>query len=180
MLSKREIKEKYEGFLAEKNIRRDSNETTFAHSCFEKSRHNLEIASLLNILSTDASKKQAIQISPNAQYFDWVIIAAYYSMYMAATSALAKVGIKCTTHGATVTALEYVYCVEQRVLERKYIDMIQRVELARSDVQMVSDAMQSRVAVQYTTSTKYGAAEAKRVLKNARDFVGKISEIFEQ
>src|SRR3989338_566295 len=40
---------------------------------------------------------------------DWVVIAAYYSMYQASLSLLLKIGLSSKEHVATVSALEYFF-----------------------------------------------------------------------
>src|SRR3989338_3704320 len=115
MLSKAELNERYEKCLRKFTIRKDANEKKFSDSYLAKALHNLELAGVLDILSLskDDDKKRAlvnvIEISPTSQYFDWVIITSYYSMYLAATAALSKIGIKSSAHGSTIIALEYWY-----------------------------------------------------------------------
>ena len=177
MLSKAELNERYESCIREFTIRRDINEKKFSDSYLAKALHNIELSGVLDILSRDDDKKRAIEISPISQYFDWIIITSYYSMYLAATAALAKIGIKSTTHGSTIIALEYWYCLKKNLLERKYIEMIQNANFGKEDIQKIDDAMKGRISVQYTVSKKYGENEAKRILKDAREFVNKITEI---
>ncbi len=177
MLSKNDLKEKYESFLKEYIIRKDNNEKKFAEGYMDKSLHNLELAGVLEIISRNEDKKKVLEIPLNREYFDWIIIASYYAMYLAATSALAKIGLKSTTHGATITALEYWYCFKKNLLERKYIEMIENAHFGREDIQKIDNAMQGRVAVQYTVSRRYGDNEARSILKDAKEFVNKISEI---
>ncbi len=177
MLSKRELKEKYEQLLKEFQIRIEKNENKFYKNYLEKSFHNLEVAGILDILSIDPKNKQLLGIKSEEKYNDWIIITSYYSMYLAATAALAKLRIKTKTHGATIIALEYRYCVDKELLERKYIDMIENASFGREDVQKLDSAMKERIAVQYTITQRYGEKEAKRILKDAKDFVNKISDI---
>lgn len=177
MLSKRELKEKYENLQKEFTIRREKDQKKFADSYLDKALHNLEVAGVLDILTTDDGAKKSIGISTKSNYSDWIIITAYYSMYLAATSALARLGLKCSTHGATIIALEYRYCIERNLLDRKYIEMIQTAHFGREDVQKLDQAMYGRISVQYTISKRYGDNEAKRILKDAKEFVNKISEI---
>ena len=177
MLSKREVKESYEQSLKEYSVRKDNNQKNFSGSYFDKAKHNLELAGVLDILSRDDESKKSLGISERSEYFDWIIIASYYAMYMAATSALAKLGLKCTTHGSTVIALEYRYCIDKKLLERKYVEMIENASFGREDIGKLDSAMKGRIAVQYTVSKRYGIDEAKRILKDARDFVNKIGEI---
>ncbi|MBU1875761.1 MAG: HEPN domain-containing protein [Nanoarchaeota archaeon] len=177
MISKRELKEEYEKLIKEYSLRIDSNETKFADSYLEKALHNLELAGVLELLSKNDEIKKNIGISTKSEYHDWIIITSYYAMYLAATSALAKLGIKSSTHRSSIIALEYRYCIEKNLLNRKYIDMIENASFGRDDIQKIDQALKGRVSVQYTVSQKYGINEAKRILKDAREFVNKISEI---
>ncbi len=177
MLSKDELNERYEECLREFTIRKDADEKKFSEGYLAKASHNLELAGVLDILSRNDDKKRAIEIPPSSQYFDWVIITSYYSMYLAATAALSKIGIRSTSHGSTITALEYWYCFKKNLLERKYIQMIEGANFGKDDIQKIDDAMKGRISVQYTVSKRYGENESKRILKDAREFVNKISEI---
>ncbi|MEK6969212.1 MAG: HEPN domain-containing protein [Nanoarchaeota archaeon] len=177
MLSKNELKEKYEECLKNYSIKQDVNEKKFSESYLNKSLHNLELAGLLDLISRKDDTKKAIGIPLTKQYFDWIIVTSYYAMYLAATSALAKLGVKSTTHGSTIIALEYRYCVKKNLLERKYIEMIEEANFGKEDIQKIDNALRGRINVQYTISTKYGDNEAKRILKDAKEFVNKINEI---
>lgn len=177
MLSKVELNEKYEECLREFAIRKDANEKKFSEGYLAKSVHNLELAGVLDILSRNDDKKRAIEIPPTSQYFDWIIITSYYSMYLAATAALSKIGIKSKTHGSTIIALEYWYCFKKNLLDRKYIQMIENANFGKEDIQKIDDAMKGRISVQYTISQRYGENEAKRILKDSIEFVNKLSEI---
>lgn len=177
MLTKNELKEKYESYLKEYIIHKENDEKKFADNYMNKAVHNLELAGILDIISRDEDKKKLLEIPPYKEYFDWIIITSYYAMYLAATSALARLGLKSKDHGVTIIALEYWYCVKKNLLERKYIKMIENANFGREDIQKIDAAMKGRVAVQYTISRKYGDNEAKQILKDAREFVSKIREI---
>ncbi|MBS3107062.1 HEPN domain-containing protein [Candidatus Woesearchaeota archaeon] len=177
MLSKTELIEAYEECLSEFSLRKEPGEKKFSEGYLAKTLHNLELAGVLDLLSRNDEKKRAIEIPPASRYFDWIIIASYYSMYLAATAALAKLGLKSKTHGATLIALEYGYCLKKNLLERKHLEMNERASFGRDDIQKIDEAMQGRTSVQYTVFEKYGDAEAKRILRDAREFVHKMSEI---
>ncbi|MCK5283747.1 MAG: HEPN domain-containing protein [Nanoarchaeota archaeon] len=179
MLSKAELKEAYEENLKSFMIRNDKNQEKFSLSYLKKARHNLEVAGILNILSRDEEKRKLMGIPASSNYHDWIIISSYYAMYLAATSALAKLGLKCTTHGSTIIGLEYRYCVKKNLLSRKYIEMIEDANFGREDVQKLDGAMKERISVQYTITDKYGDKEAKRTLSDAKEFVNKISEVID-
>ena len=144
MLSKAELNERYEECLREFTIRRDANEKKFSEGYLAKALHNLELAGVLDILSRNDDKKRAIEIPSTSQYFDWIIITSYYSMYLAATAALSKIGIKSTTHGSTIIALKYWYCFKKNLLERKYIQMIENANFGKEDIQKIEIAYAER------------------------------------
>lgn len=176
MLSKRELESKYKE-LEGTQIRRDSSQKKFSKAYLQKSVNTLEFAGILDIISKDKDKKASIGIPLDREYYDWIIITSYYAMYHAATAALADTGIKTTTHGATVIALDYWYCREKNLLERKYIDLIEKAKFGDEDIQTIDKAMKIRTNAQYTVSKKYNEAEAKRLLTDAKSFVNKIKEI---
>lgn len=179
MLSRRELKEKYEALFIYPHftLRKDADQKKFSEDYLNKARHNLELAGVLDELSRNDDKKKAIEIQLVSQYFDWVIITSYYAMFLAATSALATIGLKSNDHDATIIALEYNNCIERNLLPRKYIQLIENAKFGREDIQKIDDAKNGRISVQYTISQTYGENEAKRILKDAREFLIKISEI---
>ncbi len=178
-LSKKELKNEYKRLIKEYALRIDSNEERFAQGYLRKALHNLELAGVLDLLSKDNEIKKTLGISFKSEYHDWIIISSYYAMYLAATSALAKAGIKSSTHRSTIIALEYYYCLEKNLLQRKYISMIENASFGREDIQKLDQALKGRVSVQYTLSRRYGIKEAKRILRDAREFVNKLSEIIQ-
>ncbi len=177
MLPKADLRKKYEKYREKSKIIEDTNEKKFSEGYLAKALHNLELAGVLDILSRDGDKKRAIEIPPSSQYFDWIIITSYYSMYLAATAALSKIGIKSKEHNSTIIALEYWYCFKKNLLEKKYIRMIENVNFGDDDMQKIDNAKKGRISVQYTISKSYGESESQRILKDAREFINKISEI---
>lgn len=174
MLSRREIKQRYDKHRETFQIR--TTNKRFSRAYIEKAFHNLEVAGILQLLN-DPVKKESLDIYSDESYHDWVIITSYYSMYMAATAALAKLGLKAVSHGATIIALEYRFCIEKSLLHRRYIKMIEDASFKREDVAKLDEAMMSRVAVQYTVTEKFGRKESKRIYSDAIEFVNKISDI---
>lgn len=100
-----------------------------------KAEHNL-------IVMTDLDK---------LGHSDWVVVAAYYSMYHSATSILSKIGLDSKDHATTAAVLEYFFGrrIEKSLLERfnelkekkeeteiirieeKYIDYLWKTKKAR-------------------------------------------------
>lgn len=135
----------------------------------KKADHNLIVMTDLNRLGHE----------------DWVVIAAYYSMYQAALSLLAKIGLLSKDHATTVAVLEYFFGkqigkeliekfndlkrkkdkIEAIIIEEKYIDYLWKIKRARE-------------TVQYGISISY--KETDQVMSNAREFVSKIKIVVEE
>jgi uncharacterized protein (UPF0332 family) len=129
----------------------------------KKADHNLIVMTDLNKLGHE----------------DWVVISAYYAMYQAALSLLAKIGLESKDHATTVAVLEYFFGrqiskelikkfnklreikdkIETIVIEEKYIDYFWKIKRVRE-------------AAQYGISVTY--KETDIIMNCAREFVSKI------
>lgn len=113
---------------------------------------------------------------------DWVIIAAYYSMYHASLSLLTKIGLESKDHATSVAVLEYFFGKEisnemvgkfNEAKDRK--DKIDAMIIGEKYIDYLWRAKQAREAVQYGVSVNY--RETGIAMRNARDFVGKIKDV---
>ncbi|MBL7169431.1 MAG: HEPN domain-containing protein [Candidatus Aenigmarchaeota archaeon] len=60
------------------------------------------------------------------KHSDWVIVAAYYSMYQACLSILSKLGVKSKDHTCTANLIQYLFVIDGKVkkeLLRKFNKM---------------------------------------------------------
>ena len=62
--------------------------------------------SLLYELNTDAVARRALHVPEHYETSEWVVTAAYYAMYMAASAVLAELGYLSKSHEATILCLE--------------------------------------------------------------------------
>lgn len=128
-----------------------------------KANHNLVVMTDLN----------------NLGHSDWVVISAYYAMYNAATSILAKLGLDSKDHATTVAILEYFFSerVDRDFLERfnelkKRKDKIEQLKIEEKYIDYIWKIKETREIVQYGITTVY--KETDLVVKYARDFVSKM------
>lgn len=67
---------------------------------------------------------------------EWEISSAYYTMYFSLYSLLMKIGIKCEIHACTITCMKRFL---SDYFTSEEIDLIERAQKARIDVQYYSD-----------------------------------------
>ena len=138
-------------------------------SHLQKADHNLIVMTDLNKLGHE----------------DWVVIAAYYSMYQSATALLAKIGLESKEHATTVAVLEYFFGekINKEIIgkfnelkERK--DRIEAITIDEKYINYLWNIKQAREAVQYGISITY--KETDSVMKNAREFASKIKLVLQE
>lgn len=135
----------------------------------KKADHNLIVMTDLNKLGHE----------------DWVVIAAYYSMYQAALGILAKIGLDSKDHATTVAILEYFFGKQiDKTLLEKFNELKERkdkLESIRLDEKYIDYLWKIKIAreiVQYGISITY--KETNVIMGNAREFVSKIKLLLEE
>ena len=107
---------------------------------------------------------------------EWVVIAAYYSMYMAASSVLATLNYRSKSHAATIVALE-TFLVKKQLLEPKYIKMIEEARLNKEDVEQLRIARERREMAQYSPTKETTREIARQMRKDAYRFVERMARL---
>ena len=138
-------------------------------SHMKKADHNL-------IVMTDLS---------GLKHEDWVVIAAYYSMYQASLSLLLKIGLSSKEHAATVSVLEYFFGenIGRELLEKfnslkKEKDKLEAITIQEKYIDYMWEIKKARETVQYGVDISY--EENKEIMNHARDFVNKIKLVLEE
>lgn len=110
---------------------------------------------------------------------DWVIIAAYYSMYHAALSLLSRIGLESKDHATTAAILEYFFGehVSKEMIEnfnelKERKERIEAITIEEKYIDYLWKAKRARETVQYGISVAY--KDTDRVMRNARSFAGKL------
>lgn len=140
---------------------------SFAH--IKKADHNL-------VVMTDLSE---------LKHEDWVVIAAYYSMYHASLSLLLKIGLSSKEHAATVAVLEYFFGekIGRKLLEKfnslkEEKDKLEAITIQEKYINYLWEIKRARENVQYGVNISY--KENKDIMEHARNFVNKIKLVAEE
>lgn len=115
---------------------------------------------------------------------DWVVTAAYYAMYHAATAVLSKIGLESKEHAATAAVLEYFFGMQ---IDKSLIESFNEIK-ERKDRQHLPkigekymnnfwDVKRSRETMQYGIALTF--RETEKVKAKAREFVMAIKLLVE-
>jgi len=146
----------------------------------ERAYKNLELMSIISQLSTNKEAQKALKLPENYSNDEWIIITAYYSMYVSALALLAKIGYKSDVHTSTIWAIEKFF-VEKKIIEQEYLLMLNHAQsqISKQDVTNLSKGKEDREKAQYNVTEATTHAIAETSMKNAYNFVNKIRSIIE-
>ena len=156
----------------------DAEAKEFVSKYIVRADKNLELMNIVSELSTNKEAQEALALPEEYVNDEWVIITAYYSMYLVALALLAKLGYRSKTHTATILALE-TFFVKKELINQKYLFMFKHAhnQIDQQDITDLSKGKEDRKTAQYevTKSVSHSIAEAS--MKNAVSFVNKVKEL---
>lgn len=106
--------------------------------------------------------------------YHWLIIVSYYSMYHAATAAIAKKKIKCESHKATIASLAKHYATEEE-LEFDFIEKLNYIY-----IEYIETGRDKRRGAQYNVEAIYTEEEAYKIFEYAQKFVKRLQGLLEK
>lgn len=110
------------------------------------------------------------------KFFDWTIVAAYYSMYHATLAALWIIGIDARSHECAVLAFERFYAKKGKV-EGRYLDYLQRAKaLSEKYSETLEQVRTMRVKASYGIGEIH-SADASFSRTQAKEFLSKIRNL---
>ena len=164
-----------ERFAREGQLIRDHTISHLSKAYLEKAKSNIVT---MELLGKAEKHKEILALPENYNGDDWVVIAAYYAMYMAALSLLAKLGYKSKTHTATSVALEEFF-VKKKMLGREHIESFERIKMKKEEIEALREVRDRREIAQYSVTKKTTKDIAERTKEDAHKFVDKAEEIFD-
>lgn len=165
-----------ERFIRLKQLIKDPTIKNLAEPYLKKSRSNLVT---MEILSKVEQHKTLLAIPKDHSDDEWVVVVAYYAMYMAALSLVAKVGYKSKSHTATAVALEEFF-VKKKLLEKVHFENFESIRIQKEEIEKLKDVRDRREIAQYSVTKRTTKEIAEQTKADAREFVDRAEEIFEQ
>ncbi len=172
------LKEKISSYLKKGQLIKSAGFLKFEKSFLSKARKNFALANVLMSISDKEETKKILSLPSDFEVHDWVIIASYYSMYISALAALARLGLKSKSHAATLDVLEYNYVHQQKGLEIKHLEKLSKAyAISQELVTKLIKTKTRRETAQYDATPAITRESAVFALKDAEEFITKIEEI---
>ena len=151
---------------------KDTSAVALSSKYLGKAQTNLITMDLLLALKDNKEARTLLNIPPKYTPDDWIIVAGYYAMYLAATALLAKVRYKTKQHTAAIEGLEHFF-VKKKLLEQQYVEMLKSASLSHEEIHNLSKARKDRETAQYGVTEATTLDLINKTTKNAHDFVDK-------
>lgn len=172
------LKRKIEQHVKKKLLIKSEEYTKLEKPFLKKARKNFTIANMLMRISDKEELKKLLTLTSDFEMYDWVIVVAYYSMYVSALAALAKLGFKSKSHAATLRVLEYNYVHQQKGLEIKHLEKLSKAyAISEELINKLIQTKTRRETAQYDATPSISRENALSALADAEEFITKIEEI---
>ena len=165
-----------ERFIRLKQLIKDPAVRNLAEPYLKKSRSNLIT---MEILSKAENHKTLLTIPKDHSNDEWVVVVAYYAMYMAALSLIAKVSYRSKSHTATAVDLEEFF-VKSSLLEKMHFENFKNIRLRKEEIETLRDVRDRREIAQYSVTKRTTKELAEKTKADAHEFVDRIEEIFDK
>jgi len=162
-------------FIKRKQLLKDSTAKNLALPYLKKSKSNLIT---MEILSKVENHKEVLAIPEEHSTEEWIVVVAYYAMYMAALSILAKIGYKSKSHTATAKALDEFF-VKKKLLKKIHLKNFENIRMKKEEIEILRDVKDRREIAQYSVTKKTTKELAESTKDDARKFVDSVEEIFD-
>jgi len=145
----------------------------------EKARYNLTTMSILSQIDDNKEARKILDVPEWYLSSQWVVITGYYAMYMAALSSLARINYRSKNHTATVVAMK-TFFVKKELLEEKYLDMLENVQLEKERVEQLEIVRERREIAQYSVTKGTTRELALKTRNDAYGFVNRIDVLLDE
>lgn len=171
------LKKRISRYLKKKQLEKDDSFNRLKLPFLKKARKNFAFASLIFSISERDNFKGALELPPDFEAYDWVVVIAYYSMYVSALAALANISFKSRSHAATLAVLEQVYVLQNKLESRHLQSLSNAYSLSRELITKLAQAKANREAAQYDATPAIARQNAISALEDADEFITKIEEL---
>lgn len=115
------------------------------------------------------------------QFYDWVIVGCYYSIYRGALALLAKKGYSSKHHETTLCALIHLwYSAGNLEITEEDIKLVAQSSLDKEEVSYFAEVKEKRETASYGISDEFTKVEAQKLHANTIAFVNKVRSILEK
>ncbi|MDI6737604.1 MAG: hypothetical protein QME12_03745 [Nanoarchaeota archaeon] len=182
MLPPNEIEKEYALLLNVKDKPIREGAVVQARLKWQKAINDLSMAKCAFQVSTSGKIKRALDCPNETTFFDWAIIAAYYSMFHAAQALLGmkKVKINRRVHHATLIAFARHFIINNELAAELFLIYENAEEKANELLAVYEEEMEKRGLFQYHRLSRDNVVPAEESIKNAAIFLNAIQEVLKK
>ena len=174
LVNRSELENDFKEYLRKNVVRKIEPNFRLSKSHINKAFHNLDFANFTLKEQTKVNRRNDAE-----NYFDWVIIISYYSMYHAATALLYKLGYKTSAHLATICVLSEE-CLGKTLKKQDIEKLSALLELSKEEIKEIGRAKERREKASYSGSISFEKELAELTITDAQSFVNKIADLVER
>lgn len=173
------LKKRISRYLKKEQLEKGDSFSRLKLPFLRRARKNFAVASLIMDISDKDNFKNSLKLPYDFEAYDWVIVIAYYSMYMSALAAIANISFKSRSHAATVALLEYGYVLQNK-LDVKHLHSLSNAYLLSEElITKLVQAKTNRETAQYDATPAIAQQNAISSLEDADEFITKIEELLQ-
>ncbi len=131
---------------------------------FKKSIHNL------NFANWNLEKQQELKKLFNENFYDWVVVVYYYSIYHASLALLSELGYKSKSHLATLCFITYYYFHNKNLLEKEHIELIAE-SIEKEDIKTIAISESLRGGASYNVHETFERELVNEIKNEAIGFI---------
>lgn len=157
-------------------ISKDDSVKNLSQKYLQKARNNLVTMSLLFGINSNRKARDLLDIPPDYNSDEWVVIVGYYAMYASALALIAKMGYKSRNHTATISLLEEFF-IKKKLMSKEDISLLKNAIIQRVEIEKLSEARHKREIAQYSVTKQTTKGIAESIKQDAYNFVNKVESI---
>lgn len=155
--NKEYLEREFNFFLDKEQIEKIKENKELIASHLEKARHNLAFFKL--------NQKYP-------EYFDWQIVALYYSLYHTCLALITNKNYSSKNHTATIIIL-----IKEYKISEKEADLINDLSISKEEAQLYNNLKQDRHDASYSTSIKFTKEQVNSYFVQVTQFLNKAEVI---
>lgn len=182
MLQPNEIEKEYVLLLNAKDKPIKEQAIVQSHLKWQKSVNDLSLAKCVFKISTSDEIKAALGYPEDTTFFDWAIIASYYSIFHAtqAILGLKRIKINSRMHHATLIAFAKHFIINDELAAELFLIYENAEEKAKDLLAIYEEEMGKRGVFQYHKLSRSNEYPAKESIENATKFLNAMQEVLKK
>lgn len=159
-------------------VSKDDSVKTLSKKYLQKARNNLITMNILSEINLNQAVRKLLNIPPEYNCDEWIVVTGYYAMYSAALSLISKIGFRSKNHTATLYILEK-YFVRKKILAPESLLLIKNAVFQKEEIEKISEARHKREIAQYSVTKQTTKEIAEDIRRDAYNFINKVESVIE-